>query len=215
VGRVYLPDREYERVAGLAIGSRLGHVGELRDWDFYDMKGVVETLAEPFSGQGEWRVPAVLETFLHPGVQAEWVLDGRVIAQVGQLHPLIAREIGVDDSVFVFDIDLDRLLGTDEAVHKYAALAKFPAVQRDFAFLVDKDCTYADVEIAIRASSELLETVNLFDVYSGAQVPEGKQSYAVSVAYRSSEKTLTETDITAIDAQIVAEVEQRTGATLR
>ncbi len=215
VGRVYLPEREYERVAGLAVGSRLGHVGEIRSWDFFDMKGVVETLAEPFAGQGEWRVPAILEPFLHPGVQAEWVLDGQVVANVGQLHPLVSREIGVDDAVYVFDVDLDRLLGTLEAVHKYVAVAKFPAVQRDFAFLVDKDRTYAEVEGAIRAASELIEGVSLFDVYAGAQVPEGKQSYAVSVAYRSTEKTLTEADITAVDSRIVAEVEQRTGATLR
>lgn len=215
MGREYLPSGERERITGVVTGSRLGNIADLRDWDFYDVKGLVETLAAPFGGVDTWKVPDVLEAYLHPGVQAVGLLDGVLVATAGQLHPAVASSAGVDASVFYFDVDADALLDREVAQATYQVMPKFPAVERDFAFVADKSVAFAEFERAIRSVSSWLETISLFDLYSGPQVPEGKQSYAISVAYRSPERTLTEDDIREIDAKIVETVARETGARLR
>ncbi|MEZ4460044.1 MAG: phenylalanine--tRNA ligase subunit beta [bacterium] len=213
-GRAYLATGEQEHVSGVAFGSRLGHIGEPRDWDFFDLKGVVETLAEPFSGAIRWSSQCD-EPFLHPGVRAVAYKGEVAIATVGQLHPQITRTLDVEKPVFYFDVDVDALTKLGEQEHKYVAMTKYPAVERDFAFVVGRDVPFAKLDAAIRSASDWLESVSLFDVYTGPQVPDDKQSCAVAVAYRAPDRTLTDVEIQEVDAAIVESVAKATGAVLR
>lgn len=214
-GRVYLAEGETERLAVLATGSRLGNIADLRVWDFYDLKGLLETLVEPFALSGSWVLPSNPEPYLHPGVQAEWQVGGKTVAVLGQLHPRLTQDLNIETPVFLLDVNFEMVTRSAEQAHKYAPMPKFPAVHRDFAFLVDEQCRYGDVEAAIRSASEMMETVQLFDVYSGPQVPAGKRSVAVAVSYRAADRTLTEEEINAVDSRIISAVQAQTGATLR
>jgi phenylalanyl-tRNA synthetase beta chain len=214
-GRVYLAEGETERLAVLATGSRLGNIADLRVWDFYDLKGLLETLVEPFALSGSWVLPSNPEPYLHPGVQAEWQVGGKTVAVLGQLHPRLTQDLNIETPVFLLDVNFEMVTRSAEQAHKYAPMPKFPAVHRDFAFLVDEQCRYGDVEAAIRSASEMMETVQLFDVYSGPQVPAGKRSVAVAVSYRAADRTLTEEEINAVDSRIISAVQAQTGGTLR
>ncbi len=183
------------------------------DEDFFTLKGIIEAIAKLFNAHTEYERST--EPYLHPGRQALLKVNNNECAVLGELHPAVAESYGIDTKVYVAEIKLEVLLAIKKKKTIYKPLPKFPAVERDYAFLCDKDIPVAILEKAISSGAgRLLERAELFDVYTGSQIPEGKKSVAYSVFLRSNDSTLTESQIDEVNAKIIQKLEA-VGAELR
>ncbi len=222
-GRRYFPDRERPTLALLLSGRQLRHWSGDKEWDFFDLKGLIEAIAGPFDTASlRWDVPETLEPYMHPGVQASWSSLDKTIACAGQLHPAVAAEMEIDQDVYLAEVHLDSLFGLGRPTQRFAPMSRFPAVTRDFALIYGTDEAYSQIEEAIEelavqneAFGELLESYDLFDVYTGEQVADEMRSLALTVVYRSPEQTLTDSDIEQADRTLVEWLEEQVDATLR
>ncbi len=223
MGRRYFEQTEKETLALAVTGRRRVHWSGDRRWDFFDLKGLVETLGVPWATEeARWRRPDVHEPYLHPGVQAEWVVDDQVLAVVGQLHPQVGADAGFEQPVFVAELDLEAFVDAGARRGVATPAPRFPAVVRDYALVYDEDRPFARLRDAIDALAQeddafgaIFESMELFDVYEGEQVPEGQRSLAIQVTYRSEEKTLEEADIEQADRRLLARLRESVGAKLR
>ena len=184
-----------------------------KDEDFFTLKGIIESIMKLCGAHTEYERSA--EPYLHPGRQALVKANNVPAAVFGEVHPAVAPQYGIDNRVYVAEIKLDILLGINKRKTVYKPLPKFPAVERDFAMLCDSDLPVGTLEKAIiKGAGRLLEKIELFDVYSGSQIPEGKKSVAYSVWLRSADATLTDTEIEAASSSIIKNLES-VGAELR
>ena len=184
-----------------------------KDEDFFTLKGIVEEIVSLFGAHTQYKRSS--ETYLHPGRQAEVLANNVSAAVLGEVHPAVAKNYDIDCKVYVAEIKLDVLYAINKRKTTYKPLPKYPAVERDFAMLCDADIPVGDLEKAIiSGGGRLLEKVELFDVYQGAQIPDGKKSVAYSVWLRSAEGTLTDAQIDDVSNKIIAKLE-KLGAELR
>lgn len=184
-----------------------------KDEDFFSLKGIIEAICKLSGAHTQYERNN--EPYLHPGRQALVKANNKEFCVFGEVHPTVAASYGIEEKVYVAEIKLDVLLGIDKRKTTYKPLPKFPAVERDFAMLVDSDLPVGNIEKAIsQGAGRLLEKIELFDIYQGAQIPEGKKSVAYSVFLRSQENTLTDKEIDDVNAKIIAKLES-IGASLR
>ena len=184
-----------------------------KDEDFFTLKGIIEGVMRLCGAHTQYEVSN--EPYLHPGRQALVKANNTVAAVFGEVHPTVAAEYGIDCRIYVAEIKLDVLLNINKRKTVYKPLPKFPAVERDFAMLCDKDLPVGALEKAItKGAGRLLERLELFDVYSGSQIPEGKKSVAYSVWLRSADATLSDKEIDTVNAAIIKNLEGA-GAELR
>ncbi|MBE6797850.1 MAG: phenylalanine--tRNA ligase subunit beta [Ruminococcaceae bacterium] len=189
----------------------LGFYG--KDEDFFTLKGTVEEIMKLFGAHTDYERSA--ENYLHPGRQATIKANNKPVGVLGELHPDVASEYDISARVYVAEIKLDELFTINKRKTIYKPLPKYPAVERDFAFLCDKDISIGTLEKAIiSGGSRLCEKVELFDVYEGSQIPEGKKSVAFSVWLRSADSTLSDEEIEAVTNRILKKLEAA-GAELR
>jgi phenylalanyl-tRNA synthetase beta chain len=158
--------------------------------------------------------------YLHPGRSGTIQLGPKlVLGYFGELHPLTLDALDIAGPVSVAEIFLDRLpeqKARPTKVKPKLELSPFQPVTRDFAFLVDRATPAAEIiRAAQSADKALIQAVEVFDLYEGKGVPEGKKSLAIAVTLQPREKTLTDAEIDAVAQRIVAEVSKKTGATLR
>ncbi len=183
------------------------------DEDFFTLKGMVEQVLSEFGVTAKFA--RADEPYLHPGRQAYATVNGEVVAVLGEVHPETVKTFELADRTYVAEIKLDKLLSTPKEKVIYKALPKFPAVSRDFALLCDIDLPAGEIEDTIRsAAGKLCEKVELFDVYIGSQIPEGKKSIAYNVSLRSLEGTLDDEQIDRVVGKIIKKLGE-IGATLR
>ncbi len=123
---------------------------------------------------------------------------------LGELHPLVAREWGIEGAA-AMELQLDLLLGSAEAQSAYRDVISYPALRQDLAVVLAEDVAAAKVLDAVReAAGALLDEVGVFDVYSGPQVGEGRRSLALSLAFRAPDRTLTDEDVAPVRERVVA-----------
>ena len=184
-----------------------------KDEDFFALKGIIEALMKLCGAHTEYKRSS--EPYLHPGRQAAVYANNTLAGTFGEVHPAVADKFGIDMRVYVAEIKLDVLYAINKRKLVYKPLPKFPAVERDFALICDIDTPVGDLERAISAGAgRMLEKIELFDIYTGSQIPEGKKSVAFSVWLRSSEATLSEEQIETLCARIIEKLE-KAGGTLR
>ena len=184
-----------------------------KDEDFFTLKGIIEAICKISGAHTQYERST--EPYLHPGRQALVKANNKEIGVFGEVHPAVATAYGIEERVYVAEIKLDILLQIEKRKTTYKPLPKFPAVERDFAMLVDSDMPVGNIEKAITSGAgRLLEKIELFDVYQGSQIPEGKKSVAYSVWLRSQESTLTDKEIDDVNAKIIKKLES-IGAELR
>ena len=184
-----------------------------KDEDFFTLKGIIEEIMKIFGAHTQYKRSA--EAYLHPGRQAEVLANNKSVAVFGEVHPAVLDTYDIEQKVYIAEIKLDVLYSIEKRKTVYKPLPKFPAVERDFAMLCDKDIPVGDLEKAIiSGGSRLLEKVELFDVYMGSQIPEGKKSVAFSVWLRSAESTLTDEEIDTTCGRIIDKL-TKVGAELR
>ena len=152
----------------------------------------------------------------HPGRCAMVTIDGVDVGYMGQVHPLVAKNYGIDAEVYCAEISLTKLFDLQLPAATYTPLPKYPSVTRDLALVCEEEVTVAQAEAVIEASAgKLLRSVRLFDIYRGIGVPEGKKSMAFSLELRADDRTLTDADSEAVMSKVLAEVQEKLGATLR
>ncbi|MGI9083949.1 MAG: phenylalanine--tRNA ligase subunit beta [Aeromicrobium sp.] len=151
----------------------------------------------------------------HPGRCAALLLEGDVVGHAGEVHPRVAREYGLAGRVAAAEIDLDALIDAAPDVGPQPGFSTFPVAKEDLALVVDEAVGSAVVHEALAQASPLIESVRLFDVYTGDQVPEGSKSLAFALRLRAPDHTLTEQEITEVREAAVAAAVAAAGATLR
>ena len=152
----------------------------------------------------------------HPGRCAKVTIDGVDIGVIGQVHPLVAKNYGIDVDVYCAEINFTALMGLLLPDATYSPLPKYPSVSRDLSLICDEAVTVADVENVINASDgKLLRGVKLFDIYPGTGVPEGKKSMAFSMELRADDRTLTDTDSEQVVAKVLKALSEKLNASLR
>lgn len=158
------------------------------------MKGILESLLATFGIQADYAVSS--EPYLHPGRQAVACYNEKTLATFGEVHPNVCNTYEINTRVYVAEVQLNTLLTLEQPRILYQALPRYPAVERDLALLCDKAMPVASIEKIIRqAGGKVLETVELFDVYEGAQIQDGKKSVAYSLKFRMVDRTLSDEDI--------------------
>ena len=164
--------------------------------DFFTLKGVVETLldslsVEDISVEADSTIP-----YYHPGRCAKLYSGETYLGTIGEIHPAVAENYGIGTRVYVARLDCNTLFTVRSGDKEYHPLPKFPATTRDLALLCDDDLPVQSIEKAIRAGAgKLLEKTELFDIYKGKQIPEGKKSVAFNITMRSADRTLTDEDV--------------------
>ncbi len=185
-----------------------------RKVDFYDIKGAVEELLSFFRLRGEFEREEG-RSYLHPGQSAKVRVKGEEVGFLGKLHPDVLERLDAKQEIFVAEIELEKLLklAKEERI-EFKSIPKFPPVMRDIAVIVDEDTPVAQIERVIRESAKHLEKVELFDVYTGKGVPEGKKSVAFSLSFRAPDRTLSDEEVNKILAVIIESLD-KIGAKLR
>ena len=184
--------------------------------DFFSLKGELDAVLEAL------RLPAAQYTAdttnpsYHPGRCARITISGEDVGCMGQIHPLVAGNYGMDCEVYCAEIRFDKLLALQLPEATYVPLPKYPAVTRDLAILCREEVTVGEAEAVItQAAGKLLRNIRLFDVYRGTGVPEGKKSLAFSLELRADDRTLTDTDSETVTKDVLDALENQLGAVLR
>jgi len=183
---------------------------------FFTLKGELEAI---FTGL---RIPKASYTAVednptyHPGRCAAVSINGVMLGYMGQIHPLVAQNYGLDCEAYCAEIDFTKLFELQLPDPTYTPLPKYPAVSRDLSLVCDESVTVADAEAVITsAAGKLLRNVKLFDIYRGVGVPEGKKSMAFSLELRADDRTLTDTDSEDVVTKVLAALQEKLNAVLR
>lgn len=213
IGKVFIPTEEGklpEEPVKITMGMYGGKV------DFYDLKGICESMfADLHVEKVKYEAVTDNPTF-HPGRCAKLTAGGKMLGIMGEIHPAVTRKYGIETPVYIAELDFENVFVNINTNIKFKELPKFPAVTRDIAMLVDKTIPVADIEeIIVRASGKNLESVSLFDVYEGEQIPEGKKSVAYSAVYRAADRSLTGEEVQKSFDKVVRSLEHQLGAQLR
>lgn len=184
--------------------------------DFYDLKGIAEVMAKGLHISGLRFEPAEC-AYMHPGKCAAVFAGEEKLGILGELHPAIHKEYDLLSSpIILLDLNLEKMEPLSETIYKVHSISPFPAILEDIAVVVDETITAGEVEAVIRqAGGKLLKSVELFDIFRNEQIGAGKKSLAYSLKYQSDEKTLTDSDATAIRNKIIKRLDQVLGAKLR
>lgn len=210
--------REDTTLAIVLAGDRPGWIGGDRSFGFYDGRGAVEAILDRAIGQEPDIAPGDMPVFMHPKRSAVISLASRPIGFVGEIHPEVGDALGLHGRVIYAEIDVAVLHAVSEKLGPPQAdeLPKFPAVTRDIAMLVREEFTAGEIAEALsQASGGLTESVHLFDLYRGDQIPEGHRSLAFRMTYRDPESTLTDKRVDKVHAKVAKLARDRFQATIR
>lgn len=212
IGNEYIPV-EGELLPDEVPNLVLGMYGD--DKDFFTLKGVVENLLDTLAIR-EYDVDAKSDdpTF-HPGRCAVLSKDGEEFGIIGEVHPLVCANYGINTRVYVGKLKLRKLFAMMDTQRSYVPMPKFPASTRDLALLCDDALPVMTMEKAIKAAAgKILEKIELFDVYKGSQIAQGKKSVAFNISMRASDRTLTDEEVNGAMSKILKALEEL-GAQIR
>ena len=220
IGGVFVHDgeeKEPERVTGVLAGQ----IGEgvysdpYRHPDFFDIKGLVEGMLE-VCGVVDWTLQKTDASTFHPGRNAEVLLGDRQIGVFGEVHPKVLENYDLPYKAYLFEFDLEGLADAATFARRFEPISIYPKVARDLAIVVDKE-TLSDMptELIYTTGGDAVDSVRLFDVYEGEQVPEGKKSLAYTITYHSATETLTDKAVNTLHDEVVKCLNRELGAELR
>jgi phenylalanyl-tRNA synthetase beta chain len=183
-----------------------------RKIDFFDIKADVEALLAYSACDSVFE--AAEHPALHPGQSACIKQNGKIVGWIGALHPQVQKTLDIDQRVYVFE--LKQYAIAENKLPAFSALSRFPEVRRDLAILVDEAIPVADILSAIEASSsDLIKETQLFDIYQGKGVEEGRKSVAFGLILQEFSRTLTDNEVDTEIQNIVSTLNQQFAATLR
>ena len=213
LGKVYLPGG----ADGLAVEPKfltLGGYGP--GMDFFTIKGTVEAILKALRTQDAVFYPCADDPSYHPGRCAGVRAGEQHIGVVGQIHPAVAANYGVDGELYCAELSVEALLAARGADPEYAPLPKYPPITRDIAVVCGEEVTVGALESAIRKGARgLLKQVSLFDIYRGKSVGEGKKSVAFNLVLRADDRSLTGEEADEDVKSILETLKKDCGAVLR
>ncbi|AMR67352.1 phenylalanine--tRNA ligase subunit beta [Aquipseudomonas alcaligenes] len=203
-------------LAGVISGSRLpeGWANGRESVDFYDLKADVEALLGYAGAAAAFSFVPGEHPALHPGQTARIEREGRLVGFMGALHPELAKTLGLDQPVFLFELVLAEV--ATGRMPAFSELSRFPEVRRDLALLVDREQPAKAVLATIReAAGEWLTDLKLFDVYHGKGIDPHRKSLAVGLTWQHPSRTLNDDEVSTTTQNIITSLEERFNATLR
>jgi len=214
VGKGFYKENTYMeelKLAGLMTGKYYLDINNT-NVDFYIVKGVVEELLDYLGYNGRYTINVGnVPSELHPGVSAVINMQGKDIGIIGRLHPNITKE-----EVYVFEINLDKLLQNRTSNIKAKEISKYLGMQKDVAFVVNKDVTNKEIMDVIKKSGgRLLTNIEIFDIYEGDKISSSEKSIAYNLKFEDSTKTLTEEEVMNVFNKIITDVESKLNARVR
>ncbi|SUY46991.1 phenylalanyl-tRNA synthetase subunit beta [Clostridium putrefaciens] len=184
--------------------------------EYLNLKGVIENLVESLGIEKTHYERQSQDQAFHPGKTANLFIGKECAGILGEVHPDVTENYGIDTECYIAEINLDVLYKNANIVKKYKALPRFPAVTRDIALIVDEATFVQKIQSVIKSTGgNLVESINLFDVYKGKQIEDGKKSVAYAISYRSETKTLTDGEVNKVHDKIVRALEYKLGCKLR
>ncbi len=216
--KVYEFARVYKKRAdGLADEPKVLTLGAYGgDMDFYALKGTVEELCDALRIEGVEYRPVRDNPSYHPGRCAAVYAGERYLGVFGQVHPLVAKNYGVGEAMYAAELDFPAMFELRGREVYYRPLPRFPAVMRDISVVCDESLTAGELEKCIRrAGGEYLDSVEVFDVYKGPNIPQGKKSVSFSLALRAEDQTLTDDHAEEAVSAVLDALQREYGAVIR
>ncbi len=184
--------------------------------DFYKLKAEIKQLLKKIGIENLRFVKNTgVETF-HPGRCADILLNDKCIGIIGEVSYGVSEEYDLKKRSYIADIDVESLVEFAKLEQTYKKIVRFPSITRDIALVVDKDLQAEDIELVINSiDASIIEKINLFDVFTGEQIGEGKKSMAYQIVYRAVDRTLVDDEVNAIQEELIEKLKTTFGATLR
>ena len=214
MGNIYLPKSlPLTELPEERMQFTLGMYGE---GDFFTMKGHLEAILANLNVKKARYTADSTNPSYHPGRCAVVTIDGKQVGYIGQIHPIVAQNYGMDCEVYCAEINFTQLFDLQLPEATYVPLPKYPAVSRDIAVICDENVTAAQIEDTIcSAAGKLLRNTKLFDIYRGTGIPDGKKSMAFSIELRADDRTLTDTDCEQVMSKVLTALQSELNAVLR
>ncbi|MGV8146194.1 MAG: phenylalanine--tRNA ligase subunit beta [Alkaliphilus sp.] len=214
LGNIFVPSVETdEKLPNEVENLVLGIYGSA---DFYVLKGMIEEMFKQL-GIRDFQFDAEkYHSTYHPGRCANIIVKEQIIGTFGQVHPIVMENYGVNESCFIAEINYEALMQHVSTAKRYVALPKYPTTSRDFAIVVEENVYVKEIEeIIAENAGGILEKFELFDVYRGNQIIEGKKSVAYTLTYRHKNRTLTDEEVNLVQSKIIDEMKKILNADLR
>ena len=190
----------------------LGIIGEGED--FYSIKGIIENIIAYYGVTATYSRPNT--SYLHPGISADVVVDGDIVATFGEVRPDIAKNYDIKTKVFIAEINIDMLNDKYDNSYTFKAIPKFPTVSRDLAVVVEEKISAEQLLlVATKYAGKLLSNIEIFDIYRGKGIEKGFKSVAISLEFTSIDKTLTDDEISTKTNKIIKMLDKELQAKLR
>lgn len=203
-------------IAGLLMGEQgnLSWNESTRNFDFYDLKGDLQSLFSLLKLKEVEFVPAVNEA-LHPGQSAQIIIGGKHAGWMGVLHPRLSDALDIVHDVLLFELNLEMLINVVSPLYK--TISKYPQIRRDLSFLVDDKINARQIEQTVKSvvKENWLKSFDVFDVYVGKGIPEGKKSLAVAMTLQDDTRTLVDSEINLLISAIIKTLENEFSIILR
>jgi len=211
--------KEYSHLSLFISGASVNEnwdTANAGDVNFYQLKGVVNTIMEKF-GMNKFNIRTEESELACLDYGLKYKVNNIDLVEFGKIDSATQKQFDINNEVFYVIFNYDnflKLVAMNKVVYK--EVSKFPAMRRDLALLIDKAVAYSSIkELASKQERKLLKEINLFDVYEGKNLPEGKKSYAVSFQFQDENKTLVDKQIDKVMTKIIASLEKELGAQLR
>jgi len=187
----------------------------IKDEGFYELKGVVDSLLAKLGISNIWyddyrQTPEESKLAIwHPKKCAEIKSNGEEIGFLGEIHPRVIEDLDLGEKVFVFDLDFEKLLKLASEEHEYQPISSYPAAIRDLAILVPLGTKVVEVLNRINAAGgKLVRDIDIFDIYRGEGIPEGKENFAFHIIYQAEDRTLKSKEIDEVHQRITETLEE-------
>ncbi|MFA1821238.1 phenylalanine--tRNA ligase subunit beta [Virgibacillus oceani] len=203
------------RLSGVLSGQWLEHPWqqEKKEVDFYVVKGLMEGLFDYLDIQVNFKQKKMND--MHPGRSATLEINNQMVGFIGQLHPLLQKKMDLK-ATYLFDVNFEEVLKAYDRVPGYTQIPKYPSISRDVAFTLDEELLAGDVKATIEEiGAPLVKQVQVFDVYEGENIQNGKKSIAYNLLYQHPEKTLKDEEVEASFNKIIEAVKEKYNAHVR
>lgn len=212
----YKKEEEYgeeNKLAILVSGEYYKELGYTKKYDFYVLKGICEEILDFLGYENRYSFvkDENIPKELHPGQSASINVNGKNMGILGKVHPTVVKE-----DVYVIEINLDKLNSLKTGKMKYKEISKYPSIEKDLAFIIDKNINAGEVAASIKkAGGRLLTNIDVFDVYTGENVEKDKKSVAYKLTFQSNDRTLTEEEVMNVFNKVIEKITKDYKAVLR
>ena len=214
IGNIFIPKEM--PVETLPEEKKVLSFGMYGEKDFYYLKEVINKTLDRLGIRDIEYIREENHPTFHPGRTAKLILDGEELGIIGEAHPDAAENYDINSRVYLGQLDFNKIIEKTNLDIMFTELPKYPSMLRDMAILIDKDVLVGEIEKVILKNGEgLIEKVQLFDIYTGDQIPESKKSVAYSITYRSKDRTLTDEEVNRIQDSIIKDLTDKFKAELR